>query len=251
MTILQWDPTSRPYSAGVDNGVLYLPGNSGVVWNGLVSVDEVADDPIYKTGYMDGVRYVLPQGNEEFSVKVSAYTYPDQFTEYSGYFDSQPHKRFGMSYRTGDPLTGKIHLVYNAIAESSDISMKTLSDRSEPELFEWNISTRPFSSNTCASTSHVMIDLSSIYPTALTALTNVIYGTVSTSPRLPDLTEILSIFSDNAYLQVVDNGNGTWTATWIGPGPDTAISYTDPTTFSITSSGAVFIDATSYTLSNF
>lgn len=251
MAILTWDPITRPYFAGVDKGVLYLNGSSGVAWNGLVSVIENSDDPIDTIRYRDGIRYVLPQGLEELSLKISAYTYPDAFADYSGYFDGQPRKRFGMCYRTGDSKTGQLHLIYNAVASPSELEATSKTLTTDPNLFEWDVSTRSSTYSTTAPTSHVVIDLALVYPEVLAVVEPILYGTVSTNPRLPLLTELKSIFDSNAYFRVVDNADGTWTATWYGPGPDPVISYTDATTFSITTPGAAFIDSNSYTLTNY
>lgn len=252
MAILTWDPILRPYDFGVQKGVLYLNGaTSGLVWNGLVSVQENQDDPLDKIRYFDGVRYVLPQGTEELSLNVKAYTYPDLFSEYTGYYDNQTRKRFGMCYQTGDDLTGQIHLIYNAVTQPVENGWETQTLDTDANLFEWNVFTRPFTYPTISPTSHVIIKLSDVYPAALTALQNIIYGTASTNSRLPLFTEIKTLFDANAYFRVVDNGDGTWTATWYGPGPDPVISYIDATTFSITTPGAVFLDSLSYTLSNF
>jgi hypothetical protein len=41
VTKLVWDTVGdRRYETGVDRGVLYLPDNTVVVWNGLVSLTE-------------------------------------------------------------------------------------------------------------------------------------------------------------------------------------------------------------------
>jgi hypothetical protein len=64
--------------------------------------------------------------------------------------------------------------------------------------------------------------------------------------RLPTPEELLGIFERTALLQVVDNGDGTFTVT----GPDEAIQMLDPTTFQIAWPSAVYLDAESYSLSS-
>jgi hypothetical protein len=47
-------------------------------------------------------------------------------------------------------------------------------------------------------------------------------------------------------LDVVDNGDGTWTVT----GPDSVVKMTSATEFEVTSSAATYINAKTYTISS-
>lgn len=249
MASLVWNADERPYFSGVDHGVLYLPGLPGLAWNGLVSVDEKTDDVVDLDRYIDGVRYHLPQSNEEFGCKVSAYTYPDEFLPYSGYddiYDGQVNDAvFGFSYKTQSGDKDYIHIVYNATAVPSDTDRTTQNESTEPLLFVWDISTIPSAFNGITPTSHFIIDPSIMRSAALDALLGTLYGTATTDPQLPNIQGLFDVFYDNAIFLVVDNGNGTWTAT----GPDSAITMTDTTTFSITWPTAVYISSDTYELS--
>jgi len=82
------------------------------------------------------------------------------------------------------------------------------------------------------------------YSSALSDLEDVLYGSATTDPRIPLPAEILSIFEENSILQIIDNGDGTWTAI----GPSSAIIMLDSITFQIDWPSAVFIDANSYSI---
>lgn len=250
MTKLSWNPSERPYFAGVDRGVLYLAGQPGIAWTGLVSVSEKANDVVKTDRYLDGFRIVLAQESEEFTCTVSAYSYPEEFETCVGYddiYDVQQPKPFNMAYRIGTEETGQLHLIYNATARPSDKGWETLSDQPGTALFVWDVSTRPEKLEEVAPTAHIIIELADIYDQAREAVYAMLYGTASTDPRMPDFPELYDIFRDNADFIVVDNGDGTWTAT----GPDEAIQMLDATTFEITWPSAIYIDNDTYTLTTY
>lgn len=250
MTVLDWNAAERPYYAGIDHGVLYLPGHSGLAWNGLISVNEKADDILNKSLYLNGVRYGLPQSPEDFSLTVVAFTCPDEFLDFTGYegiYDNQPVRSFDMSYRTGDSETGQIHLVYNITALPTDNDWQTMGANPTPTVFTWEMLTRPVEFPYSAPSAHVIVDIAQTNPIVLQNLYDALYGTSSTEPELPSLVDVYNIFAEEATLKVVDNGDGTWTAT----GPDSIIQMLDATTFQITSPGAVFLSDIMYRLSNY
>lgn len=250
MSRLEWAPEANPYQAGVDRGVLYTAANPGVPWDGLISVREDTKANNDASRYIDGLRYFIPKQNEEFFFKITAFTYPDEFLPCSGYDDfhtGQVRQAFGFSYRTGNSTSGHIHLIYNAKATPSDSDWQTLSDSVDPVTFSWDISTRPVAHATTSPTAHVIIDLSVIYPSALADVEDILYGTAVTDPRLPDLTELVTLFVSHALLVIVDNGDGTWTAT----APDEILSFLDADTFEISSDGATVIDADTYALTSY
>src|SRR5688572_12204535 len=99
---------SRHFEAGVDRGVLYIDSEPGIPWIGLTSVEESPVGGEIRAYYVDGVKYLQVSGDEEFEATVKAYTYPVEFSVCDGtaqirpglFFDQQPRKPFGFSYRT-------------------------------------------------------------------------------------------------------------------------------------------------------
>jgi len=249
MTQLKWNDTgSKFFEAGVDRGVLYLDGADGVPWNGLISVSESPSGGESQAYYLDGIRHVNRASPEEFAATLEAFTYPDEFASCDGAEEianglaltQQRRKQFGLSYRTlvGNDMNDlgyayKIHILYNALAMPSEKEYLTLSDETEPSTFSWEISTRPAKFEDAAFGvkygAHLVLDSRVIYPWALEAVEAVLYGTDTTAPRLPTPQEMLALFIDNALVQVVDNGDGTYTVT----GPDQAITDNGDDTFTI------------------
>lgn len=60
--------------------------------------------------------------------------------------------------------------------------------------------------------------------------------------RLPKMSELLEMVTKWTLIDIVDNGDGTWTAT----GPDELITMTDASTFEIDRAAAEYLDAYTY-----
>lgn len=250
MTKLNWDIVDRDYYAGVDRAVLYLPDQAGVSWNGIVSIDEAASEILKSASYIDGKRYVLNQTTEEFDFKISAYTYPDEFDICCGFdevYGNQPPVPFGMCYRTQNSTGHLLHLVYNAIAKPANVNRQTLNKTNAGALFGWDVSTTPKETARSAPSSHLVIDLTDIDPTVEADVLDILYGTPSTNPRLPELDELVDIFVAQAALVIVDNGDGTWTAT----GPPEVIQIIDSKTFELNSPGVASIAYKTYKVTSY
>jgi hypothetical protein len=265
-TRLSWnDDGERFFEAGVDRGVLYLDDADGVVWNGLISVDENPSGGEAVPYYIDGYKYAQPSSPEEFEATIEAYTYPREFASCDGtetmanglFITQQNRKPFGLSYRTqiGNDVEGsgygyKLHLVYNAQATPSQKTYSSFSDSTEALNFSWDITTRPkrFEDPSFGVKygAHLVLDSTLIYPWAMEAVEKVLYGTAEEAARLPTPQELLELFVDNALLKITDNGDGTWTA----EGPDSIISMLDSDTFEIDWPSATYVNATTFTISS-
>ena len=242
---LTWDDQERYFSQGVSNGVLYPRNSPGVAWNGLISVTEKGDDSA--TGfYIDGqliYNRIVPSA---FSGTISAYMYPDEFEPYAGnvkILTGQPKPVFGFSYRTNR----EIHLVYNALAEPSDIQYGTLGDTVNPVAFSWDITTVPKAVPDGRPSAHLIVMLDYAYPGAVSDLENMIYGDSANAPSLPDPATVFSMFDAYAILSITDNGDGTWTAT---TSQDGIITMLDDITFEIDWASAVFTGTDTYKISS-
>lgn len=261
MARLGWNaPGSRFYEAGVDRGVLYVDGYPGVPWNGLTSVNESPSGGDPKSFYIDGVKYLAVPSPEEFEGTITAFTYPDEFTLCNGmnqirsglFLTHQRRRPFSLSYRTmigsdtDDSAGYKLHIVYNALASPSDRSNGTLTDQTEPDDFSWKITCRPPAMDGYRPTSHVVLDTRTTDPSVISAVEDILYGTDEDQARLPSLDDLIAAYDTISTLTVVDNGDGTWTAT----APFDVIRMLDDETFEITAPTAVFIDEETYTLSS-
>lgn len=215
MAVLQWDEVGkRLYETGVDHGVLYTPTNgvydSGVAWNGLVSVTEAPSGAEATAQYADNIKYLNLISAEEFGATIEAFTYPDEWSQHDGSaslaagvsIGQQSRKSFGLAYRTrlGNDVDGsdygyKLHLVYGALAAPSEKAYTTINDSPEAITFSWEITTTPVPVTDHKPTAIVTIDSTKVPSANLAALEAILYGTQGTDARLPLPDEIAAIFA--------------------------------------------------------
>lgn len=224
MATLEWDAVGeKVYETGVDHGVLYSPDstgayNSGVVWNGLVSVTESPSGAEPQPQYADNIKYINLVSAEEFGATIEAFTYPEEFAAHDGtaiahegvYLGQQSRKPFGLSYRTlvGNDTDGiehgfKLHLIYGALAAPSEKAYNTINDSPEAITFSWEVTTTAVPVVTTGGTSYkpaasLTIDSRKVSADALSALMDILYGTAEEEPRLPLPGEVLDIFAAGA-----------------------------------------------------
>lgn len=200
MTVLAWD--ARDFEAGVDRGVLSVTGDPCVVWNGLLSVEEDANVGEVKSLYLDGVNYLNVLTGRFFSATVSAFTAPRSFLEAQGLrpvipgfnLAQQPKSRFNFSYRVLTDNGYKLHLVYNCLASEPDRSHDTIAENTEPSETSWVFNATPVVVPNYRPTAHFVVDSERASPTNLLELENQLYGTPSTDPEFPTVTELLTLF---------------------------------------------------------
>jgi hypothetical protein len=254
VTRLAWSIVGeRFYEAGIDRGVLYVGSNPGVVWNGLVSVNESPSGGEARSYYVDGVKYLHLSAKEEFEATLEAFYSPPEFDVCDGvatiqlglFATQQSRKSFGLSYRTkiGNDVNGnahayKLHIVMNALAEPSQRDYATIDDASEAGLLSWSIKTKPSLISGVGYSAHLVVD-TSIAPTdAVKNLEDILYGDEANAPRLPTVAEIIDVFIDASPVTVTDIGSDQFTIS----GSDLAVSMVDVNTYTITSNAIIEID---------
>lgn len=218
---LAWDQVGdREYEAGVDRGVLYLPDatgayDTGVAWNGLVTVTEAPSGAAATPQYADNIKYLNLVSAEQFGATIDAFTYPDEFAECDGSAEpatgvqvgQQARRTFGLSYRTrvGNDVDGtdfgyKLHLVYGCLAAPSQKAYGTINDTPAALTFSWTVTTTPVEVTGLKPTASIVIDSTKVPAAALAALEDVLYGTdavapaTGTAPRLPLPDEVIAMF---------------------------------------------------------
>jgi hypothetical protein len=261
MTRLEWGTTgSRYYEAGLDRGVLYVDGYSGVPWNGLTSVNETPSGGEPRSFYIDGQKYLVLPSSEEFEGTINAYTYPDEFELCNGnaqprsgmFFTHQRRKPFSFTYRTrvgndvSETAAYKLHVVYNALVSPSERSNSTIGDAVDPDEFSWKVTCKPPLMPGYKPTAHVILDTRTTDASVMTAIEDILYGTDEDQARIPTVEELIEAYDAISTLTITDNGDGTWTAT----APFDVIRMLDSETFEITSPTAIFIDEETYTISS-
>lgn len=214
MAKIVWDESGkRIYETGVRKGVLYLQDtqgaySKGVAWNGLTAVTESPSGAEPTALYADDIKYLELFSAEEFGATIEAYTYPAEFEKCDGSaslgtgvtIGQQDRATFGLCYRTvlGNDVKGsefgyKLHLIYGAKAKPSEKGYQTINDSPEAITFSWEISTTPVNVAGFKPTACVTIDSTKIAPDKLTQIETLLYGDVSTEPKLPLPDEIAEI----------------------------------------------------------
>jgi hypothetical protein len=261
---LFWDAVGeRVYENGVDRGVLYLPDGRAVVWNGLLSVEEDSGSSTQGVFY-DGVKISEIVNMGDYSAKLSAITYPDELDDLQGvaqlvedvYITDQPLKTFGLSYRTRilddisqEPIGYKIHIVYNVIAVPTDIGYETLSDDPSAMEFQWDLVALSGFIDGFRPTAKFVVDTTKINPDLLIELEKLLYGTSTVQPALPTMQELLEYIRTWYTIQIIDNGDGTWTATSDNDGY-IFVDIPQEDQFMITDVNATFLDDETYIISD-
>jgi hypothetical protein len=217
MTALTWDDVGeRTYQTGLDRGVLYLNDGTAVAWNGLTSVEE---DPNFTLNsyYLDGVKYLDTLSPGDFSAKLKAITYPDEFDTVMGvqsssglaYHDQSPQS-FGLSYRTKigtdlDPdYAYRIHVLYGLHANPDAYTFQTVQDKLQPIEFGWALTGAPQKIPFHRSTVHVSFHTGEVPPDVLAQVEDTLYGTDpvdgvgGTPPTLMYAAGWTSLFSGGA-----------------------------------------------------
>lgn len=241
MTQIVWDQAgSNPYEAGVDRGVFYPRSGPGIVWNGLASVQESPSDADEKTRFIDGVRTRTGRKPGDFAGTIEAFMYPNEFEE--KVLARRYAPTFGMTYRTRTATSHKIHLVYNILLGPTGYEYQQ--DDTKP--FGWTFTTTPAVFPGIRPTAHLIVEAAVTHPETFTELEEALYGTADTEPYLPSPDELMAIFEKSAILQIVDNGDGTWTAY----GPDSVVKMLDATTFQIDWPSVVYLNSTTYQVSS-
>jgi len=237
MTRLTWD--ARDYEIGVDRGVFYPLDGAGEAWSGIISVKDTSVESTQRRLYQDGLQVANRQSSGFFAGTVRAYSYPPSF--YTDILSQVRQKPVGFCYRTMTKTHYRLHLVYNVLFSPEGFSH----EQSPVTSHSWGFTTLPIDIPGAKRSAHLIVETSIAYSWVIEILEDILYGTEGNAPRLPLPEEIVDIFETNAILQIIDNGDGTWTAI----GPDSVVYLTDPDTFEISWPSAVYIDADSYTVS--
>lgn len=211
MARIVWDKVGeRRFETGVDRGIIYPKVGAPAPWNGLTAVRETSEGGEIDSVYFEGVKRRVITASSDFTATVDAISSPEIFILAEGfkplapglYADQQPRPQFGFSYRTlkGNDRVGiemgyKLNLVYNCLADSSDRSYSTITNTVSTSSRSWTFYTVPPDSDIFKPTARLIIDSNNATPAKLVNLENVLYGTTSTSPRLPSMTEVISILS--------------------------------------------------------
>ena len=208
MSKLVWDALGeRYYETGVSKGVLYVVDDAGaygdgVSWSGLTNVTQTPSGAEATALYADNIKYLNLMSEEDFSAKIEAYYYPDEFEECDGSKElvpgvsagQQPRKSFGFSYQTiigndtkRNAYGYKIHLIYGCTAKPSERSNATVNESPEAVTLSWELSTvaAEIAMDGFKPSAKITIDSTKVDPAKLKELEDLLYGTAGSKASLP------------------------------------------------------------------
>ena len=208
MSKLVWDALGeRYYETGVSKGVLYVTDDAGaygdgVSWSGLTNVTQTPSGAEATALYADNIKYLNLMSEEDFSAKIEAYYYPDEFEECDGSKElvpgvsagQQPRKSFGFSYQTiigndtkRNAYGYKIHLIYGCTAKPSERSNATVNESPEAVTLSWKLSTvaAEIAMDGFKPSAKITIDSTKVDPAKLKELEDLLYGTAAAEASLP------------------------------------------------------------------
>lgn len=203
MSALNWaDLSDKTYENGVSNGVFYPVDGPGEVWNGLISVEELLVGGSTSALYFEGTKFLDNVTLPDFEAKVKTFAMPENFGPYMGervirggfVATKQPRERFGLSYRTsvGDGLGHRLHLVYNCLAFISKRTYTTLAKGVTPAAIDFSLSTIPVEVPGAKPGAHLVLDSRIVSPIRMAQIEDILYGSPTTSPRLPMPEELVT-----------------------------------------------------------
>lgn len=216
MPKLQWDQVGqRLYETGTSKGVLFKQDDlgayeTGVAWNGLVSVKKSPDGAEESPLYADNMKYLSLTSAENLKGSIDAYTYPDEFEECDGsasihpgvYVGQQVRVPFGLAYSTivgndtqGNRYGEKIHLIYNAKVAPAERAYETVNEDPTAITFSWEYTTTPvdLSDIGLEPSAGVTIAKNEVSAEAWTSLTDAIYGNETEDAYLPTIQEVIAM----------------------------------------------------------
>lgn len=246
MAKLAWGDRPPWYDLGVDRGVLYLDGTA-VPWDGLISVEEKPVGETVADHYFEGNRICISQTAGEFEGVVTAYTYPDVFSEYNGFGPHETYRRFGFSYRTQLGLDKyQVHLVYGALVQDTDRAWRTINSRAEPSNFAWDFVGDPVDIPNARPAAHLKLEMSRD-SSVLNQIEDILYGTDTTEPRMPSPEELLEAYEAATTLRVTMYTDGSYSAS----GPDEMVAYGTDGTIFLSAPSLMMFDADRFALHSY
>ena len=202
MTRLVWgEEADRRYESGINNAVLYPSDGPGVVWNGIISIEESFVGGEVSSFHFDGVKYLDTVSPKNYQATLTAFSAPEEFAPCVGeksvipgfILTRQPRSRFGLSYKTyyGNDLGYKLHIVYNATASPTGNEYSSINSSPEAKTLSWKIDAVPPVASTYRPSAHFVLDSTKAYPEAIEAVETLLYGSTKISPRLPLIEELM------------------------------------------------------------
>jgi hypothetical protein len=181
-----------------------------VPWSGLVSVTEAPTGGSNQAFYLDGRKILNIGSAENYKATIEALSAPLEFAPCAGrnhlstglFAGEQFKQSFAFSYRTliGNDTEGidfayRIHVVYNATAQTANFSHNTTNDSSLPVVQSWDVTTCPVQIANNRPTSHIIFDTRVLSSGAITGIEAILYGDSTDNPRLPTSIDLIQLLA--------------------------------------------------------
>ena len=196
---MSWNVAAeKRFESGLDRGVLYVRDGAGayplgVPWEGLINVTEKPAGAEITDLWANNAKYAQLVAAETFDGSIEAYTFPDEFLECMGMLEhptdpgaimaQQARSAFALCYRTrlgneagGGQANYKVHIIYGAIAQPSEVARQTVNDSPEAATFTWEFKTTPAAATGYEAISKIVLDEEVITPATLATIESELYG---------------------------------------------------------------------------
>lgn len=216
MAKLLWDQVGqRTYETGISKGVLFPQKpdgtyDTGVAWNGLISVAKTPeggeDNPIYA----DNMKYMSLTSAENLNGSISAYTYPDEFEACDGssevnpgvFVGQQTRVPFALAYVTivgndtqGNAYGEKLHIVYNAKVSPSERTYETVNGDPSAITFSWDFTTTPVDLSDVGlnASAGVVIEKTAVGVSVWNSILELVHGAAASESELPSIQDLITL----------------------------------------------------------
>lgn len=246
-----WDAIGRHHH-GLDRGIIYH-GTSVIPWSGLRSVSvkprDAAQDILYDDGVPRGVN--IRRGSN--TVALTAITYPPILDDICGYSSFGPGFRltaqkmssFSLSFRTFKANGHyQIHFLFNLVAVPDARAVSTDGDTIDVNDFSWVFGSTLSEIPDAYPFAKMTIDSEYTPEESLDAIDTMVYGSDTADPQVVTPTSIFEVVVETLPLIIVDNGDGTWTAT----GDEDYITMNSPSLFTLNGVVGKILDQETYSL---
>ena len=200
MTKIVWNASGeRGFETGIEKTVVYTNNFSPVPWYGVASITNTPTGGEVAGSYYDGKKYLNSFSKQEFKATIKAYSIPFELENSLGKkmlgnvglsVTQQESSFFNISYQTkvGNDTQGlykgyKIHLIFNAISNSSDNNYQTIGSNITTNPFSIVINAVPPVINGVVFSSYMIIDSTKHSEPQMNLITDILYGTSTTLPR--------------------------------------------------------------------
>lgn len=215
MSRMQWDQVGQKFfETGIDHGAFFPVDpttgkyESGVPWDGLISITESPSGAEATKLYADNIKYISLLSAEDFGGTINAYHYPPEFEQCDGtaqpvkgvIIAQQSRRTFGLVYRSkiGNDTAGqdfgyKLHIVYGALASPSEKTRNTINESPSAIEFSWTFTTTPVPVTGYNPTAHLIMDSTLLSSEIMQAIEDKLFGTTVDDPTFLMPDEVIAL----------------------------------------------------------